>query len=180
MRLLFVFFLLCLFCRPLYAEKPVWLLVDTKKLNLKVKRGLETVDVFRNIAIGRGGAGEKRVRGDDITPLGTYSISWINRVSSYYIFYGFDYPSVSNAQKALKQRHIDKKTYDAVLYAHKVNKAPPQNTSLGGQIGIHGLGRGDARIHRMTNWTHGCIALTNKQINRLDRWIGKGTVVVIR
>ncbi len=180
MRLLFFFFTLCLFYNSIADEADVWLLVDTKKQTLKVKRRFKTVDIFKNIAIGRGGAGDKQITGDDITPLGTYTISWINRKSGYYIFFGFDYPSVANAQKALKDGRINKRTYNEVLKAHKINKIPPQNTPLGGQIGIHGLGRGDIRIHRLTNWTHGCIALTNKQIDRLDRWVDEGTVVVIQ
>lgn len=50
---------------------------------------------------------------------------------------------------------------------------------IGGQIGIHGLGAGDKEIHKVFNWTHGCIALTNEQIDQLTRWVGKGTVVKV-
>lgn len=180
MRLLFFLFTGWALCNSVTADTGTWLLVDTKNLTLQVKRGLKTVAVFNDIAIGRGGAGEKKIRGDDITPLGTYTIRWINRKSDYYVFYGFDYPSVTNVQKAFKQGNIDTQTYHAVLRAHRTAQAPPQDTVLGGQIGIHGLGRGDIRIHRMTNWTHGCVALTNEQIDRLDRWIDEGTVVVIK
>jgi L,D-peptidoglycan transpeptidase YkuD (ErfK/YbiS/YcfS/YnhG family) len=51
---------------------------------------------------------------------------------------------------------------------------------LGGSIGIHGVGAGNRRIHEDFNWTEGCVALTNEQIDDLDRYIHIGTRVVIR
>ncbi len=180
MRLFCFLLIFVVFTSPLYADNDIWLLIDTKNLLLKVKQGDETLDVFNNIAIGRGGAGEKNKAGDDITPLGNYKIAWVNYDSPYQVFYGFDYPSIENARNALQRGLINKPVFDSIVRAHKNGQVPPQNTPLGGQIGLHGLGRGDVRIHLMTNWTHGCIALTNKQIERLGRWIEKGTVVVIR
>jgi hypothetical protein len=59
-------------------------------------------------------------------------------------------------------------------------RLPPQNTALGGRIGLHGLGRGDPKVHQQFNWTNGCIALTNEQIDQLLTWVGKGTRVSIR
>jgi hypothetical protein len=87
---------------------------------------------------------------------------------------------MDNAHDALMQGLIDLKDYQRILVAHQQGKTPPQNTPLGGQLGIHGLGRADERIHRMTNWTKGCIALTNEQIDRLSRWIGEDTLVVTK
>ena len=60
---------------------------------------------------------------------------------------------------------------------------PPQNTRLGGYIGIHGVGevtREKMKIHRAVNWTDGCIALTNKDINTLRKYVSIGTPVIIR
>lgn len=172
-------FLLC-FSLSVFAFEDIWLLIDSKKLQLDVKLGDITLVSFANISVGRNGAGFKRKRGDDTTPLGKYKISWINRKSRYHRFYGFNYPSSKNAHQALKKGLINKKTYDSVINAHENNRVPPQNTPLGGMIGIHGLGKGDKEIHTTMNWTHGCIALTNQQINKLDTWIKKDTIVVVK
>jgi hypothetical protein len=51
---------------------------------------------------------------------------------------------------------------------------------LGGQIGIHGLGRADPRLHEMADWTRGCVAVTNEQIDILRRHVYIGMAVVIR
>ncbi len=162
------------------ADSDVWLLVDTQKMNMEVKKGEKTVVVLENIAIGRNGAGEKNHRGDDITPLGSYRIGWINEKSAFRKFFGLTYPSVEHADVALRKGKIDLDTYESIARAHLSGDVPPQNTGLGGQIGIHGLGSGSLSIHRSMNWTHGCIALTNDQIDQLSRWIEKGTLVTVK
>lgn len=162
-----------------HAEDDIWVLIDTKKQLLEVKLADITLVKFSNISIGRNGSGFKRKRGDDITPQGRYKIAWINRKSRYHVFFGFNYPSRENARQALDKGLIDKKSYSKIIKAHKSNQVPPQNTPLGGMIGIHGLGRGDKKIHEMLNWTHGCIALTDEQINNLDTLIKKNTTVIV-
>ena len=168
----------CLFTQVSAAD--TWLLIDTNKQNLQVKKGNKTLAVIKNVAIGRNGAGLKEHLGDDVTPLGSYKIGWVNNQSHFYRFYGITYPSVENANEALLSGLINKKAHTAIVKAHKKNKIPPQNTALGGQIGIHGLGPADKNIHKIMNWTHGCIALTNEQIDQLDKWIKKGMRVKIK
>ncbi|MCK5829007.1 MAG: L,D-transpeptidase [Methylococcales bacterium] len=168
------------FSSSLYADDSIWLLIDTHKLNLKVKKGTSTLAVMNNISIGRGGAGFKQYKGDDITPLGTYKISWINKKSRFRKFYGFNYPSIDNTSNAFKNNLLSSKSYTSIMNAHKKNKVPPQNTSLGGVIGIHGLGNADKKIHELVNWTHGCIAVTNQQIDILAKWLNKGMLVKIK
>ncbi|GAB4263146.1 MAG: hypothetical protein Kow0065_13930 [Methylomicrobium sp.] len=162
------------------ADQDIWLLIDTDALTLEVKKGELTLEKMENIAIGRNGAGFKEHRGDDVTPLGTYKIGWVNEKSSFHRFYGLSYPSIENAHAALDKGIIDPVTFDKIAEAHQRNSIPPQNTSLGGQIGIHGLGRGNEKIHRTMNWTHGCIALTNHQIDRLSKWVDKEVTVQIK
>ncbi len=163
-----------------YAENSIWLLIDTTKLELEVKLANVTLVKYSNISIGRNGSGFKHKRGDDTTPLGTYKIGWINRKSRYHLFFGFDYPSVENARQALQKGLVTPKTFAKIMIAHRHNQVPPQNTPMGGLIGIHGLGQGDKEIHKTMNWTHGCIALTNEQINNLDKLIKHGTKVIVR
>ena len=162
------------------ANDGIWLLVDTNALKIEVKRGEQTLDIIEGIAIGRSGAGQKHHRGDDITPYGDYRIGWVGERSSFHRFFGLNYPSVQDAERALRKGVINKNAYNSILSAHQYNQVPPQNTPLGGRIGIHGLGRASEKIHRTMNWTHGCIALTNNQIDHLGQWVDTGTLVKIK
>jgi murein L,D-transpeptidase YafK len=178
----FIFFLLshALFFAPVQASEAIWILIDTTKLSLEVMQGNKTLAVMNDISIGRNGAGFKSHTGDDITPIGSYRIGWVNDKSQFHRFYGFNYPSVENASTALLGGLLSESSYNAIIRAHNKNRLPPQDTALGGLIGIHGLGSADKAIHKMLNWTHGCIALTDKQINRLGQWIGIGTVIKVK
>ncbi len=162
------------------AEKDTWLLVETRPHLLTVMEGDKPVEVFEKIAIGRRGFGYQKARGDDKTPLGNYRIGWVNENSRYRRFYGFAYPNRANAERAHQSGLIGDNTYHAILRADAGAEIPPQDTPLGGQIGIHGLGSADPHVHRIFDWTHGCIAMTNEQIDRLGNWIRKGTLVVVR
>jgi murein L,D-transpeptidase YafK len=177
-----VYLLLCcsFFSFAAFAESDVWLLIDTAARKIEVKKGGQTLEILNEIAIGRGGAGIKNHRGDNITPFGNYRIGWVGEKSSFRKFFGLTYPSVQDAEKALHKGSIDRLTYDRIITAHMFHQIPPQNTPLGGQIGIHGLGRADARVHKTFDWTHGCIALTNTQIDHLSQLVDTGTVVKIK
>lgn len=180
-RLVVVFFVLTLFfLEPIKANDTIWLFIDTQKLQLKVKQGNKTLVMMENIAIGRRGAGFKRRIGDDITPLGSYKIAWVNKKSQFHRFYGINYPSKENADQALSMGLLSPQIHASIIQAHKKNKIPPQQTSIGGRIGIHGLGGADKTIHNKMNWTHGCIALTNEQIDQLTPWMSKNMRVKIK
>lgn len=176
----FLLFLIVFLATPSIASDQVWVRIDTNDKTLQVLQGEEILDSFENIAIGRRGAGFKAHRGDDITPLGTYKIRWINRNSMFKIFFGFDYPSMDNAQKAFDDGLISVDTFNKIVRAHSKNKVPPQNTAMGGMLGIHGLGNANKYVHGEFDWTHGCIAMTNPQIERFSRWVSNGTVVKVK
>ena len=165
---------------PASTDSGVWLLVDTKAHKIEVKKGELTLETLSGIAIGRKGAGLKSHRGDDITPYGNYRIGWVGEKSNFRKFYGLTYPSKQDAEIALKRGIISQSDYYSIAAAEQFNQIPPQNTPLGGQIGIHGLGAGDEKIHEIFDWTHGCIALTNAQIDHLSQWLDTGTVVKIK
>jgi len=177
---IFLLLIITLHFASVQASDQVWLLVDTSKLTLEVKQENKTLVTMNNIAIGQKGAGFKKHTGDDVTPKGEYKIGWINNKSRFYKFYGFNYPSVENANEALLSGLLSKSAHTSIVKAHKKKKVPPQNTKIGGQIGIHGLGEADENIHKIMNWTHGCIALSNEQVDQLERWIKKGTVVKVK
>ncbi len=138
------------------------------------------LDRFSGVALGRGGAKQDHLRGSDTTPLGSFRVAWINQDSRFDRFFGLDFPTVEHADRAYKRQLIDRATYGDILDALLNHRLPPQDTPLGGAIGIHGVGSGDLQIHRRFNWTNGCIALTNQQIARLEHWMRIGTRVVIR
>jgi murein L,D-transpeptidase YafK len=158
----------------------IWLLIDTKAHKIEVKQGEQTLETLTGIAIGRRGAGLKHHRGDDITPYGNYRIGWVGEKSNFHKFFGLNYPSVQDAEIALKRGIISERNYYDIVAAHHLNQVPPQDTPLGGKIGIHGIGAGDKTVHQLFDWTHGCIALTNQQIDHLSQWLDTGTVVKIR
>jgi murein L,D-transpeptidase YafK len=158
-----------------------WILVDTEALTLTVfSEENQVLAHFQDISIGSRGAAKIHRRGDETTPLGIFHIAWIDRRSRFDTFYGFDYPSERVARSAYAEGIISRVDLDAILEAVRQHRLPPQNTPLGGHLGIHGVGRGDPGIHEAFNWTDGCVALTNPQIRQLSRWTHIGTQVVIR
>ncbi len=165
---------------PARELRPPWILVDTRSHTLALMAGGRPQRVFPNISLGRGGVARLRHRGDGTTPLGEYHIAWINRNSRFHIFLGFDYPNADLARRGLEAGLIDGTTYRRILRALAAGRVPPQGTALGGYLGIHGLGRGDPFIHARFNWTQGCIALTNREIEELARRVRVGTRVLIR
>lgn len=163
-----------------WADNGIWIDVDTTAHTLSVMQGDTTQAVFKNVAIGRYGTTWSKMTKDDKTPLGRFRVGWINEKSRYYRFFGLNYPNLDTAKRALDENRITEETWLSILEAKSMGKTPPQNTPLGGHIGIHGIGRGDQEIHHQYNWTNGCIALTNEQIDQLGKWIKPGILVNIR
>lgn len=178
-RVIFVLLMWAALFPAAHAEAP-WLLVDTTARTLGVWQDGALKQEFSEIATGRGGVGYKREMGDGKTPIGEFRIKWVNPQSKFYLFFGLDYPDQQHAEAAWRDKRIDFDTYYAIRAALYRGEVPPQDTPIGGSIGIHGIGNGDLNVHRRFNWTKGCIALTNEQIVQLARWIQIGTRVVIR
>ncbi len=164
---------------PVLAED-VRILVDTDSRVLQVLRGNRVVDSFEGIAIGRYGKSYFRSKGDNRTPLGKFRIGWITSNTRYHLFLGLTFPDLEAADRALQDGRIDEAQWQAIRRASVAGRTPPQNTPLGGNIGIHGVGEGSVAVHEQYNWTNGCVALTNDQIDRLARWVKIGTPVEIR
>lgn len=163
-----------------HADSEIWILIDTTAQQLSVMRGDEEQLTFSNIAIGRYGASSSRMKGDNRTPLGSFQVSWFKQNHRYHQFFGINFPNQEAADLALAEKRISRVTWMRITNALRSNKLPPQDTPLGGYIGIHGVGRGDSAVHSDFNWTNGCIALTNAQINKLSTLIRLGTKVVIQ
>ena len=158
----------------------LWLLVDTHSQTLSVMRGSAMVRTYPDIAIGRFGTTEHKRRLDGKTPLGEFRITRIAEETSFHRFYGLDYPNLAHARAGLEAGRISPGEFAAIRAALHKGLTPPQQTALGGFIGIHGLGEGDPAIHEDFNWTNGCVALTNEQMDDLAQWVRKGMRVIIR
>lgn len=162
------------------ADTERWLLVDTQASTLRVMQGERPQVTLHEIAIGRYGTSREKRRGDNTTPLGQFRVTRIDRDATFHRFIGLDYPDAERAQQGLRQGVISQAELQAILGAHRRGDPPPQGTLLGGHIGIHGLGRGDAGLHEAMNWTRGCVALTNEQVDSLLPWVRIGMAVEIR
>jgi murein L,D-transpeptidase YafK len=116
--------------------------------------------VSYKIAIGRNPDGNKEYEGDGKTPEGLYTINSKNPNSDFYKNLGISYP---NQQDIIRAKELKKPT--------------------GGDIKIHGIKNGQGyigRFHRWNDWTNGCIALTNQEIDELYNHTPVGTAIEIR
>lgn len=111
------------------------------------------------VSIGRGGLGPKRQEGDRLTPEGSYRVESRNAGSDYH--------------RALKVSYPD---------AADIAAAQARGVSAGSEIMIHGLRNGFGWFgtwHRQVDWTLGCIALTNAEIEEIWRVVPDGTPIEI-
>lgn len=171
--------LLCVLS-PTAQSDSSWLLVESEKMTLSVMSGNAAEQIYKHVSLGRGGIATDRIKGDQITPLGEYHISRVSSDSPFHLFIGLDYPNLDQAMRAMLDGKISARQFGAIRKALAQKKEPPQNTALGGNIGIHGVGSGSPVIHKRFNWTNGCVALTNEQVDDLARRIHVGMRVVIR
>ncbi len=186
-----VFIFIGLFVQPLVAvaqQKVTWvgtpaeIVIDRSEQRLMIKKDGNVMRSF-DAAFGSGGKKAKQKRGDRLTPKGVYKIIDIRKSDKFYLFIEINYPSVRDAMRGLKKEIINKRQYNAILDAHIYRKRPPQNTPLGGQIGIHGIGyetKDKIEIHEIADWTQGCIALRNHEMDALLPYISTGTTVTIQ
>jgi murein L,D-transpeptidase YafK len=123
----------------------------------------QVVKTYR-VAIGSGGAGHKRMEGDKVTPVGTYRI--MGRFKSlWHQFITLSYPNDED-----RQRYAELK---------KAGLVPP-GVGVGGGVGIHGTGGKEwTGIHKESDWTYGCIALDDDEVDDLSSRVKDGTRVVI-
>lgn len=112
------------------------------------------------IALGRGGVGPKQREGDGLTPEGLYIIDGRNDRSAFHLSLHISYPNEADKLRATLGGY-----------------------SPGGDIMIHALSNGMGWIgkqHLRIDWTLGCIAVTNEEMDELWGAIPNGTVIEIR
>lgn len=125
--------------------------------------------------------GDKQRQGDNRTPEGQFFITDKERLDNDpYLgrkWMGISYPDAVHAQQALESQLISFNQYQEIIAANKEKVQPPQNTPLGGWIGIHG-GREDL-TKQSINWTEGCLAMQDKDLEELYGLVQYGTPIII-
>lgn len=147
------------------------LVVHKTSRTLDVYDGLLLVKTYP-IALGFAPDGDKEREGDGKTPLGTFYVFTKNPKSQFHLSLGLSYPSKEDAKRGLASGLISTVEHDAIVSAINAGKMPPQKTALGGEIYIHGGGTD-------SDWTWGCTALKNEDIEELFRAVEVGTPVEI-
>jgi murein L,D-transpeptidase YafK len=112
------------------------------------------------IALGSQPIGAKQQQGDHKTPEGSYVLDWRSEKSSFYRAIHISYPNADDRARAKK------------LGVHP-----------GGAIMLHGLPNGYGKLgkaHLLTDWTDGCIAVTNEELDEIWRAVPNGTPIVIK
>jgi len=112
------------------------------------------------VALGGTPVGAKEQQGDHKTPEGHYVLDRRNPKSQFYKSIHVSYPSAEDFRKANEKGH------------------PP-----GGDVMIHGLPNGMGAIgaaHRLRDWTDGCIAVTDSEMDEIWKLVANGTPIEIK
>lgn len=112
------------------------------------------------VALGKNPVGPKMRRGDGRTPEGLYFIEARNPESKYHLSLRISYPAEKDRERAARRR-----------------------VSPGGDIMIHGLPVAFSTVgalHRQQDWTEGCVAVTNEEIEEIWRAVPNGARILIR
>ncbi|NMH29424.1 L,D-transpeptidase family protein [Flavobacterium sp. SE-s28] len=121
-------------------------------------KGTELFKRYR-IALGKQPIGAKEIEGDNKTPEGTYFIISRNANSRFHKNLGISYPNEDDLERAAQL-----------------------GLPAGGDIKIHGIRNGQGwkgRFHRLRDWTAGCIAVTNEEMDELFEMVADGATVII-
>lgn len=146
--------------QPLPADSKIDRILVFKSLRqMWVYQGEKLLKIYP-IALGDQPVGHKQFEGDEKTPEGIYRINERNPNSRYHKNLGISYPN---------QKDKD--------YAKSQGKSP------GGLIKIHGLRNGMGylgRQHLRDDWTDGCIAITDNEIDELYQSVIHNALIDIR
>lgn len=126
---------------------------------LELMRGGKVIKSYR-IALGGAPVGQKTQQGDQKTPEGAYVIDFRNPRSQFYKSLHISYPNAADRAQARRRR-----------------------VNPGGDIFLHGLGPtfgAEGKSHADRDWTLGCIAVTNEEIDEIWRLVPDGTPIEIK
>ncbi len=135
------------------------ILIEKNERRLTLMSNGEVLKAYR-IALGGNPNGPKERQGDNRTPEGTYIIDSRNSDSDYHLSLHISYPNERDRKRAKKL-----------------------GVSPGGNIMIHGLRKGCSWVgesHADIDWTKGCIAVTDEEIEEIYKLAPVGTTVEIK
>jgi len=135
------------------------ILIEKSKRKMTLFAGGTVLKTYK-IALGGNPNGPKERQGDNKTPEGIYIIDSRNRDSRYHLSLHVSYPNEKDRRRAKEL-----------------------GVSPGGNIMIHGMKNGYSwigELHTAVDWTNGCIAVTDEEIEEIDKLVPNGTVVEIR
>jgi murein L,D-transpeptidase YafK len=135
------------------------ILIEKKERRLTLFSKGKELQTYK-IALGGNPNGPKERQGDNKTPEGIYVIDSRNKDSRYHLSLHISYPNEKDKKRA-KQLGL----------------------SPGGDIMIHGIKNGlswAGDLHTEVDWTKGCIAVTDEEIEEIDKLAPSGTIVEIR
>lgn len=113
-----------------------------------------------HVSVGRGASGPKQRQGDHRTPEGKYVLDHKNPKSGFHRAIHLSYPNALDRSRAARE-----------------------GVAPGGDIMVHGIKNGFGwvgRLHRLVDWTDGCIALTNAEMDQFWDLLPEGTPIEIR
>jgi len=140
-------------------QKATHVLVLKKEHKMELFSGEAVIKTY-TVALGRGGLAPKQRQGDHLTPEGLYQIDRRNKNSRFYRALHVSYPNEVDRERARKL-----------------------GVDPGGDIMIHGITNGLGwlgSVHRMMDWTNGCIAVTDVEMDEVWLLVPDGTPVEIR
>ena len=140
-----------------YSGPPVTQVVVNKGKRRMYLLNNQTVLKSYDIGLGNEPIGTKQFEGDGRTPEGMYFIDRFNPRSQYHLSVGVSYPNVNDME-----------------YATFMGRKP------GGDIFIHGRGpEGNAKAPKLRDWTAGCIAVKDEEIEDIYAMLRPGTPIMI-
>jgi tetratricopeptide (TPR) repeat protein len=134
-------------------------LIEKKERRLTLLSKGEVIKTYK-IALGGNPVGPKERQGDNKTPEGTYIIDSRNGNSGYHLSLHISYPNEKDKMRAKEL-----------------------GVSPGGDIMIHGIKNGLSWVgasHAEVDWTKGCIAVTDEEMEEIDKLVPDSTIVEIR
>jgi len=158
------------------------IIIDRETYSLNLYEDTIFVKKYR-VSFGRNIRHEKRVFGDEATPVGEYKICSIDTGHEFTIYFRLNYPNLNDASEALRKGWITQKEFNQIKFEFYYEGCTKFNDVLGGNIGIHGIGRLNYILKNLPfvfNWTNGSIALSDEDIRELYTVVREGTKVVIK
>lgn len=141
---------------PLVLPEIDFIRIDKSERTMALYADGRLVHVIEHIQLGGEPLGPKRFQGDRRTPEGRYEIDWGNPGSGYHLSLHISYPN--EADRA---------------YAEGQGRSP------GGMIMIHGQPNAVPLGRVPGDWTDGCIAVSNEEMDALWEAVADGTPIEI-